>query len=132
MKIPRYVSPAAIDHQLMPLPAVSAIIAGGFLAESATVACFETTKDAIPFLLLSYEQRRVIAVAIPDFDNIHDRLAPDHERFAVLRPNGTRGRWYNAENLWVAVPWILGFESRLKDPNLGTQLLFALARSAAM
>jgi len=132
MKIPCYVSPAAIDHQLMPLPAVSAVIAGGFLAESAAVARFGTAKDAIPFLLLSYEQRLVVAKAIPDFDYYSERLAPEYERLAVLRPDGTCGRWYNAENLWIAVPWILGFESRLKDPSFGDQLLFALARSAAM
>ena len=130
MKIPRYLSPAAIPETRTALPAVSAVVANGFLCASAPVARFGGPKDAVVYLLLSVEQRRSLEAAVPDFHDLSDRMAPDFTRYAVLRANGSRGIWMNAENLWVAVPWLIGLGTRIKNETHGSALVYELARIA--
>ena len=91
------------------------------------VARFGTTKTAVPYLLLSLEQRRKIADVVPDIDSRSTRLASDPDRYAVLRPNGASMRWWNAENLWVAVPWILALPTPTQH-TYGSGLVFRLAQ----
>ena len=131
MRIPRFVSPAAIPDSA-DLPAVAATRAQGFLSESAAVARFGSPSDAEPYLLLRHEQRSRIRDSIPTFENIHDRLPGDHDRYAVLRPNGQKGLWYNGESLWVSVAWLLSAEPHATNHTHGSRMVFALAHQCGV
>ena len=132
-RIPRFSHPSMIPDSAA-LPAVSAVGAQGFLQQCAPVALFGTSKDAIPYVLLTLEQRTSIARAVPGFDDISDRIGQDFDRFAVMsgqKETYHRAPWWNGENLWVAVPWLLAMEPRITDHTFGSRLLFAMLASAA-
>lgn len=109
------------------LPAVSVVIAGGFLSQSAPVARFGPAKTAIPYLLLSSEQRRSLQVVIRDFEDIGTRLPPDYEVQAILHTGTNPALWRNGENLWVAASWIASLGSKVSHSTHASTMLFALA-----
>lgn len=130
-RYPRFSSPDAIES-LMTLPSVSAVVAGGFLAESAPVAAFGTPKDALVYLLLSFDQRSRIAGAVEgNLGRDHtDRVPPDRTRYALLNSRGERGLWYNSENLWVAAAWIREVQGIATRNLYGSNMIFAMAEAA--
>lgn len=103
MKLPRFVSPAAIPNRQV-LPAVAAVAAQGFLSQCAPAARFGSAKESRPWLLLSYEQRQHVTHSI--VGSLDSLPWYDDAVAAVLRPDGTRGRWRNAEHLWVDAGWL--------------------------
>lgn len=132
MKIPRYDSPPTVPEGVVRMPAVSGVIGGcGFLAESAPIAQFGTTKTtAVPYLLLTHTQRCRVSAAIPDFDRLSLSLPPDYERPAVMNSGASvRVSWHNAENMWVAVPWLLAVMGKVDLHTHGSRMVLELARS---
>lgn len=129
-RIPRFFHPSVIPDSAV-LPAVSAVGAQGFMRQCAPVAMFGTPKDAIPYVLLTLEQRTLISRAVHGFDDISDRIGQDFDRFAVLSPRAGfhRAPWWNGENLWVAVPWLRAMEPRIVDHTFGSRLIFAMLAS---
>lgn len=140
MKLKRYANVTQLLNQEEPqlLPARSVVMAGGFLQESAPVALFGRSPCVRTFLLLTFEQRSAFARVATggrsdDFDDRTQRIGPDRDDPAVLRPNGSVGFWWNAENLWVSTDWLR--EVAGKIPNDAhthkTRMLVMLADDAA-
>ena len=130
-RIPRFSHPSVIPDSAV-LPAVSAVGAQGFTCQCAPVAMFGTPKDAIPYVLLTVEQRTSVSRVVPGFDDISDRIGQDFDRFAVMsgrKETYHRAPWFNGENLWVAVSWLRAMEPRIVDHTFGSRLFFAMLAS---
>lgn len=126
---PRFISPDAIEETTL-LPAVSAVMVGGFLAEAAPIAAFGPAKSPETYLLLTHEQRGKVSRAIPEFDTYTDLIPLSEDRRAVLGASGRPGRWSNGENLWVSARWLEWMAPRVSAPSHGASLVLALARKA--
>lgn len=133
MAIPRYLTAAAIPQDVaVPLPAVASMTAGGFLVASAPLARFGAPKDAMTFILLSYEQRCALERDNPKLGDAFPFLTPDFVRLALFSAGGGKAPWSSAANLWVAVPWLLALLPAAEAPSThGGRLVAALVRQAA-
>lgn len=129
MKIPRFESFSKLPEEHTALPAVSVVLARGFLSVSLPLVKIGRSKDPVLFAFVERQDRVAI---IPKVDKLWLGFDTSEHPFVVVRPSGSIGSWNNGEALWVSVPWVLGVPNEYKQTTtIGAELTWRALHQAA-